>query len=130
MKQECYTNNYYKNPLVLAYLGDSVFTLLVRSYLVKNFLGKTNALNKKANMVVCAKTQAQIMQDMKDELNEEENDLVLRTRNSHINSKAKNSTLAEYSLATQFEALIGFWYLNGENNKIEDIFNKYVKEKL
>ena len=122
--------NYLKNVLSLAYLGDSVFTLMVRSYLVGGGTQKPNGLNKRANQVVCARAQAEIMDKLKPELTEDELDIVMRARNSHLNSKAKNSTLAEYSLATQFEALIGYWYLNKQQEKLNNMFNKYVVEKL
>lgn len=130
MDNEYKTQNYYKNALVLAYLGDSVFSLMVREYLVNNYDFKPNMLNKKANQVVCAKTQAEIMDQIKDSLTEEENDIVMRARNSHLNSKAKNSTLHEYSLATQFEAIVGYWYLNKDFEKLKFIFDKYVAERL
>ena len=116
--------------LVLAYLGDSVFTLMVRQHLVKNHNLKARELNKIANTVVCAKNQAELMTKLKDGLSEDESDIVMRARNSHINSKAKHSTLQEYSLATQFEALVGYWYLNGDFKKLDQMFDKYVKEKL
>ena len=125
-----HTINYYKNALSLAYLGDSVFTLMVRKYLIDNCELKPNGLNKKANSVVCAKTQAEIMKELKKSLNEDEIDVVMRARNSHTNNKAKNSTLEEYNLATQFEALVGYWYLNDEQKKLNDMFDLFVKEKL
>ena len=131
MENLAHSENYYKNALVLAYLGDSVFSLMVREYLVKNYDYKPNMLNKKANSVVCAKTQAEIMNLLKPNLTEEENDIVLRARNSHLNNnKAKNSTIQEYSLATQFEALVGFWYLNKNQAKLDELFEKYIMEKL
>jgi ribonuclease-3 family protein len=129
MIKEKLTNNYYKNALSLAYLGDSVFTLMVRNYLIKTYDLKPNGLNKKANAVVCAKTQAEIMKNLKSELNDDETDIVMRARNSHTNNKAKNSTLEEYSLATQFEALVGYWFLNNDK-KLEEMFNNCVKERL
>ena len=131
MENLVHSENYYKNALVLAYLGDSVFSLMVRNYLVKKYDYKPNILNKKANSVVCAKTQAELMEKIKNALTEEEQDIVSRARNSHLtNNKAKNSTIQEYSLATQFEALIGFWYLNNNKEKLENLFNEYVVEKL
>ena len=130
MEKQGLSENYYKNVLVLAYLGDSVFTLMVRRYLVENHNEKPRELNKIANTVVCAKTQAELMNQIKNELCEDELDIVMRARNSHINSKAKHSTLQEYSLATQFEALIGYWYLNDNIKKLEQMFDKYVKERL
>ena len=130
MIKKDYTINYYKNALSLAYLGDSVFTLMVRKFLIESCELKPNGLNKKANSVVCAKTQAEIMKELKTSLTEDETDIVMRARNSHTNNKAKNSTLEEYNLATQFEALVGYWYLNDEQKKLNDMFDLFVKEKL
>ncbi len=124
------TENYYKNALVLAYIGDSVFSLMVREFLVKKYDYKPNQLNKMANSVVCAKAQAEIMNLIKDNLSEDETDVVMRARNTHLSSKAKNSTLGEYSLATQFEALVGYWYLNDEKQKLEKMFKDFVEQRL
>ena len=129
MKDCVKTQNYYKNALVLAYVGDSVFSLMVREFLVKKYDYKPNALNKMANSVVCAKAQAEIMNQIKDNLTEDETDVVMRARNTHLSSKAKNSSLAEYSLATQFEAVIGYWYLNNQKDKLDEMFKKYIVEK-
>lgn len=120
---------YLKNVKVLAYLGDSVFSFLVKKYLVENYQLKTNQLNKMANAVLCAKTQAEIMQKL-DNLSNEEQDIVMRARNAHINSKAKNSSLHEYSLATQLEALVGFWCLNEDKDRLKYLFDNFIREKL
>ena len=125
-----HTNNYYKNALSLAYLGDGVFTLMVREHLIQSHDVKPNGLNKKANAVVCAKNQAEIMKELKKELLEDELDIVMRARNSHTNNKAKNSTQEEYNLATQFEALVGYWYLNNQTDKLNSMFERYVKKDL
>lgn len=125
-----YTNSYYKNALSLAYLGDSVFTLMVRNYLINNYDIKPNGLNKKANAVVCAKNQADIMKQLKSQLLEDEIDIVMRARNSHTNNKAKNSTQEEYNLATQFEALVGYWFLNKQEDKLNKMFKDFVVDKL
>ena len=130
MENQICSNYYLKNALILAYLGDAVFSLMVREYLVKKYDFKPSGLNKKANSVVCARFQAEIMAKLKSNLTENEQDVVMRARNAHVNNKAKNSTLAEYSLATQFEALVGFWYLNGEKEKLNNMFEKLVVEKL
>lgn len=130
MNNKVYSNNYYKNVLSLAYLGDSVFTLMVRKYLTINYEFKPNVLNKKANSVVCAKFQAEIMKIIKTSLSEDELDIVMRARNTHTNNKAKNSTLEEYSLATQFEALVGYWFLNENNKKLSEMFSTYVENQL
>lgn len=119
-----------KNALVLAYLGDSVFTVMVRKYLVENLNLKPSGLNKIANSIVCAQTQALILEEMKPELNEKEKEIMLRARNSHINSKAKHSTLSEYSKATQFEAIVGFWFLTGEKDKLKNMFMSHVVGRI
>ena len=124
------SKNYLKNALSLAYLGDSVFTLMVREHLVNLHDFKPRALNTLANSVVCAKFQAAIMEQLKPNLTSQEMDIVMRARNTHLSNKAKNSTLQEYNLATQFEALVGFWYLEGENDKLSNMFKTYVMEKL
>ena len=122
---------YLKNALVLAYLGDAVFNVLTREYLVKTFDYKPNKLNKMANLIVCAKNQAEIMRCLKNELNEEELSVAMRARNTHLsNNKAKNSTIEEYSLATQFEAVVGLWHLSNEQEKINNMFKAYVINKL
>lgn len=130
MNTKFYSNNYYKNALSLAYLGDSVFTLMVRKHLIETYDLKPNGLNKKANSVVCAKTQAEIMREVKENLTEDEIDVVMRARNSHTNNKAKNSTLEEYNLATQFEALIGYWFLNKQEDKLQNLFKDFVENRL
>ena len=130
MNEKEKSEHYQRNVLVMAYLGDAVFTLMVREFLVERYNYKSNGLNKMANAIVCAKSQAEILIKIKETLTDDEMDIIMRARNSHTNNKAKNSTLEEYSLATQFEAIIGFWHLNGEKNKINDVFNKYVKSSF
>ncbi len=123
--------NYLKNALTLAFLGDAVFTLRVREALIKHSNSKPNDLNKQANEIVCARNQAEIMRSIHDKLNVDELDIAMRARNSHLaNRKAKNSTVEEYSLATQFEALIGFWYLNEEKEKLDKIMDEFVWSRL
>ena len=129
MENSSKNDSYLKNAKVLAYLGDSVFSFLVKKYLVENYQLNTNQLNKMANAVLCAKTQAEIMQKL-DNLSNEEQDIVMRARNSHINSKAKNSSLYEYSLSTQLEALVGFWCLNGDKDRLKYLFDNFVRERL
>ncbi len=122
---------YYKNALTLAYLGDAVFTLIVREKLIKTNENKPNALNKRANAIVCARNQAEIMRSIQNDLSEDELDIAMRARNSHLqNRKAKHSTIEEYSLATQFEALIGYWYLTKNQERLDSVMNEYVWSKL
>lgn len=123
-------NKYYLlNAIKLAYIGDAVFSLFVREYFLLHSEKTNRDLNKLVNSIVCAKNQAKLLEDIINDLNEEEKDIVLRARNAHINNKAKNSTLAEYSQATQYEALIGYLYLT-KDKKLDKILNKAVEGKI
>lgn len=119
---------YLLNAIKLAYIGDAVFSLFVREYFLLNTEKTNRELNRKVNSIVCAKNQAKLLEELLPSLNEEEKDIVLRARNAHINNKAKNSTLAEYSQATQYEALIGYLYL-AKDKKLDEILNKAVEEE-
>lgn len=123
-------NKYYLlNAIKLAYIGDAVFSLFVREYFLLHSEKTNRDLNKIVNGIVCAKNQAKLLEDVVNDLSEEEKDIVLRARNAHINNKAKNSTLAEYSQATQYEALIGYLYLT-KDKKLDEILNKAVEGKI
>lgn len=121
---------YQKNALTLAYVGDAVFSLMVRRSLVEKYDSNLNSINKKANAIVCAKNQANLMQQLMPTLNEQEKDIAMRARNSHVNNKAKNSTFAEYHMATEFEAVVGFWYLTEQKDKLINMFNNLVVNSL
>ena len=123
-------NKYYLlNAIKLAYIGDAVFSLFVREYFLLHSEKNNRDLNKMVNSIVCAKNQAKLLEDVLPSLTEDEKDIVLRARNAHINNKAKNSTLAEYSQATQYEALIGYLYLT-KDKKLDEILNKAVEDKI
>ena len=123
-------NKYYLlNAIKLAYIGDAVFSLFVREYFLLHSEKNNRDLNKMVNSIVCAKNQAKWLEDVLPSLTEDEKDIVLRARNAHINNKAKNSTLAEYSQATQYEALIGYLYLT-KDKKLDEILNKAVEDKI
>ena len=113
------------NSLVLAYLGDSVYELYVRRYLVKKNIGKVNDLQKEAIKYVSASNQEKYLLKMIDDnyLSEEELDIVKRARNHKNNHKPKYSSIITYKNATGLEALIGYLYLNNNNDRINDIMN-------
>ena len=124
------TEAYQKNALALAYVGDAVFSLMVRNYLVTKHDNNLSTINKKANAIVCARNQAELMQQLLPLLSPQEQDIAARARNAHTNNKAKNSTLAQYHLATEFEAVVGFWHLTGQDDKLNNMFNKLVVGNL
>lgn len=106
------------NPLVLAYVGDGVHTLYIRLMAVHSTTGKADKLHKFVTSKVNAKSQAECMQKILPLLTEEEKDIFHRARNSHQHSMAKNASVADYKLASGFEAVIGFLYLIGDNKRL------------
>ena len=111
------------NPLVLAYIGDGVHSLYCRTKYVSTTTYKTNKLSLLVNSEVNAKSQAKKMEEILEKLTEEEKDVFLRARNAHVNTIAKNGTRGEYQLATGFEAIIGYLYLTGQEERIEQLLN-------
>ena len=110
------------NPLVLAYIGDAVYEVYVRTFIINDGAIKTNELHKMASTkFVSAKSQAGILDKLLDSLSEEELNIVRRGRNAHSNTIPKNADIADYKKATAFEALIGYLFLNGENERLEEI---------
>lgn len=112
------------NPLVLAYVGDGVHTLYVRLQELGKTTGKADKLHKAVTARVKAEAQAGSMQIIIDELSEEESDIFHRARNAHTHSMAKNATVSDYRLATGFEALVGYLYLTGQNERLEYLLSK------
>ncbi len=118
----------FLNPLVWAYVGDSVYELFIRTNLVNNSNEKVHKLHVNAVKFVKAAGQAKILKSIEKELTEEEQNIVRRTRNTQNHHIAKNATPAEYSYATAFEGLIGYLYLNKRNERLKYILNKALEE--
>ena len=102
------------SPLTLAYLGDAVYEMVIRTICVKRANMQTQKLHRKVTGYVSAKAQAKMMDALAGELTEEEESIYRRGRNSKPYTKAKNASLEEYLKATGFEALIGYLYLQNE----------------
>nr|WP_288914744.1 ribonuclease III domain-containing protein [uncultured Lachnoanaerobaculum sp.] len=100
------------SPLVLAYIGDAVYELMIRSILVSMGNRPVNKLNKDATSLVKAGAQSEIVKLISDKLSEEEYTVFKRGRNSSPHTMAKNASMTDYKYATGFEALIGFLYLD------------------
>lgn len=115
-------------PLVLAMIGDSVQTLFVRTHIAKEFGVKVNKMNKMVSSVVSAGSQFKTFKKIEESLTEEEQDIARRARNSHIHTKAKNFSYAEYIHATALEALIGYLYLSGQNERLNQILALSLEE--
>lgn len=123
---EKYKKFYELNAIKLAYMGDSVFSLYIRQHFIANTTKKNAELNKCVNQIVCAVNQAKLMDLIYPQLDEIDLDIVNRAKNLHFNNIAKNSTPEQYTKATEFEALLGFWFLTNQEDKI----SKVIKQSL
>ena len=106
------------SPLALAFIGDSVFDLVIKSVIVEKANCQVNKLQNKTSKIVRATTQALIVDALKDELSEEEASIYRRGRNAKPYTKAKNASYSEYCKATGLEALVGYLYLKGETKRL------------
>lgn len=118
------------NAGVLAYLGDAVYEVLIRNYLVSKLKFRANELQKEATKYVSAKAQAEILEKLINEnvLNEEEMYTVGRARNYKTNSKPKHVDIKTYKKATALEALFGTLYINKNVDRIEELMSRIVGE--
>lgn len=112
------------SPLTLAYMGDCVYELIIRTRLVYHGNAPVNNLNKKASILAKAQTQAVIIDGIMEELSVEEQAAYKRGRNAHSFTKAKNASTGEYRKATGFEALLGYLYLKKDFDRIMEIVKK------
>ena len=99
------------SPLTLAYIGDGVYELVIRTVLVKKGNCPVNQLHRKASSLVKAASQSAMMEFIEPMLTEEEHSVYRRGRNAHSPTMAKHATMADYRRATGFEALMGYLYL-------------------
>ncbi len=110
------------SPLSLAYMGDCIFDLCVRTYLLSKGDTQVNKLHSMSKRLVNATSQSIMYKAIFDIVSEEERAVLKRGRNANSNTKAKNSSLADYKNATGLEALFGYLYLKGENKRIQELF--------
>ena len=111
-----------KNPLVLAYVGDTVFDLYIRTNLVKHSDEHVNQLNQKACKAVNARAQAQAIEILQEALTEEELEVFRRGRNAKSGTVPKNMDVQDYRKATGLEALFGYLFLSGKYQRLEELF--------
>lgn len=111
------------NGLALAYMGDAVFEVAIRDYLLGTGKTKPNQLHQTATRYVSAKAQARMIAEMLESelLTEEEISYYKRGRNSKINTKAKNTDIQTYLHSTGFEALMGFLYLTKQQERLDTL---------
>ncbi len=112
------------SPLSLAFVGDAVYTLYARSKVIQHSDAKNGALHTEATKLVKASGQAEMADAILDLLNEEEMGVFKRARNSKTHSVAKNASIGDYKKATGFEALVGFLYLTGQQERLKFLLNE------
>lgn len=115
------------NPLKLAYLGDALFEVYIRNYLINEVVLTPHEMSKKAIKYVKASSQAKLVMGIKDDLTEEEWSLVKRGRNQKSATVPKNALLSDYKYATGFEALVGYLYLMGREERLLEIVSKGIR---
>ncbi|SJZ92043.1 Mini-ribonuclease 3 [Garciella nitratireducens] len=115
------------NPLILAYIGDAIYEVSVRKYLIQSKKKSVNQLHKTAIQFVKAKSQSCIIHYMMDNLTPEEQMIVKRGRNSKSQTVPKHANISDYRYATGFEALIGYLYLIGEEKRLVNILAKSIE---
>ena len=106
------------SPLALAYMGDAVYEVLIRTRVMNRGSMQVNKMHKKSASLVKAEAQARMIQALQEELTEEETAVYKRGRNAHSASPAKNASIRDYRMATGFEALVGYLYLPGQYERL------------
>ena len=114
------------SPLVWAYVGDCVYELYIRTYLVDTTNLKPHKLHIESIKYVKAGAQAKFLEEFYDFLTDEEKDIVRRGRNANNHHLPKNSNVQEYMYSTAFEGLIGYLYLCKKYDRVKEIIEKYI----
>ncbi len=115
------------SPLVWAYIGDSVFELYIRMYLVNNSKSKPHKLHIESIKYVKAEAQAKILKRIENTLTEKELEIIKRGRNAENHHLPKNATVQDYMYSTGFEALIGYLYLTKKDERLSEILKMCVE---
>lgn len=114
------------SPQTLAFIGDGVYDLLVRSYVVNKANRPVGELNKMKVSLVNCKAQSQFADMLFNDLTEKEQAVYKRGRNTATSNTPKNSSVADYHSATGFEALFGYLYISNEMDRINELFEKII----
>ena len=118
------------SPLTLAYIGDGVYELIIRTILVKKGNCPVNRLHKKASSLVKAGAQSAIMEVIEEKLTPEELSVYRRGRNAHSPTMAKHATMADYRRATGFDALMGYLYLKEDYTRMLTLVRMGIGEDI
>lgn len=118
------------NGLALAYVGDAIYEIYIRDYLVEQGQTKPNTLHRMATHYVSAKAQAFLLQAMQtaDLLTETEQRIYKRGRNAKSHTSAKNADVTTYRIATGFEALMGYLHLTKQTERLEELIQWCIEK--
>ncbi len=117
------------SPLTLAFIGDSIFDLIVRTAVVEDGNAPVNKLHKRASELVKAKAQAELYHQIKELLTEEETAIFKRGRNAKSFTSAKNAGVLEYRTATGLEALMGYLYLSDQMDRLLELIKPHLERR-
>lgn len=109
------------SPLTLAYIGDGIYEMIIRTILVDEANRQVHKIHKSASNLVKAGVQAQMIHLIMDRLTEEEQVIYKRGRNAKAVTRAKNASMSEYRTATGFEALMGWLYLTEQSERMMEL---------
>lgn len=115
------------SPLTLAFIGDAIFDLIIRTMVVSNGNAPVNKLHKSVSKLVQASAQAELYHKIKDQLTEEELTMFKRGRNAKSFTSAKNAGIVEYRTATGLEALMGYLYLTDQIDRILNLIEPQLE---
>ena len=118
------------NPLVLAFVGDAVYTLYVRGLLALSSDKKVGQLNKISAELVRASSLAGLSDELTEVFTEEERSVFMRARNTKKGTRAKHSTVSDYNKSTGFEAVVGYLYLTGQSIRLCELLKKLTEKSM
>lgn len=114
--------------LSLAYIGDTVYDLYIRTLLIEREDARVHTLHLMSAKLVCAAGQAAAFRAIEPMLSEDERAVYRRGRNSHLGTVAKNAKIADYRTATGLEALVGFLYLTQQDARLTELMREIIRQ--
>lgn len=123
--KEIQINDY--SPLTLAYIGDGIYEIVVRTVIVDEANRQVNKIHRAASELVKAESQAKMIHLLEDMLTEEEQTIYKRGRNAKAVTRAKNASMSDYRTATGFEALMGWLYLTGQSQRMMELIKEGIE---
>ena len=117
-------------PLILAYIGDTIYDLYVRTYLLNKRDFTPHGIHLASTKLVCASTQATACRNILPLFTEEEQDVFRRGRNAHMGTVPKHASIMDYRMATGLEAVLGYLYLEQQDERLTELMQLILKERI